>query len=144
VNPRLRLLAAAALFVGWLGWLGYSALSKSRAPTVSRAQAAAATDPVVAEVTAGPDGKPQARVRVIEPLAANAPAAGAEVEVVNLPSAAGFEGPGPYLLLLVHTSGGYAVAGPQRSPGYDLANTAPPRVYPWSDGVRAQAKRLVR
>jgi hypothetical protein len=79
---------------------------------------------------------------VLEPLATNAPAAGAEVEVAGLPVAAGFEDPGAYLLLLVRTSGGYALAGPPRSPGYDLTNTAPPRVYRWSDDVRAQAKKL--
>jgi hypothetical protein len=142
MNPRARLFVAFVLFVGWLGWLAYAALSKSHAPTVSRAQAAAATHAVVADVRDGPEGKPAARVHVAEVLAGTGPAAQADLDVTNLPSAAGFDGPGEYLLLLVHTSGGFAVVGQQRSPGYDLANVGPPRIYRWSGDVQAQAKKL--
>jgi hypothetical protein len=46
------LIVAAVLFVGWLSWLGYAALTKSRAPVVSHAQAATAPVAVVAELTA--------------------------------------------------------------------------------------------
>jgi hypothetical protein len=143
-GPRVRLIVAAVLLAGWLGWLGYAALSKNRGPVVSRAQAAAATNPVVAEVAAGPDGKPATTATVVEPLTGRGPVAGAEVEVANLPDAAGYDGPGAYLLLLVPRRGAesFAVAGQQRSPGYDLAGVGPPKVYRWTDEVRAQARRV--
>src|SRR5438067_2338177 len=99
-SGRVRLVVAFALFAGWMGWLTYTALEKSRAPVVSRAQAAVASHPVWAEVAAGPDGKPAARAKVDAPLTDRGPAAGTEIDVANLPDVQGFVGPGKYLLLL--------------------------------------------
>jgi hypothetical protein len=124
VGGKVFLAIAAALFLGWLGWLSYTALTKSRAPVVSRAQAAAATVPVRATLTvgskdlkatherAGPnntriinplqgdDGKPAFVADVVEKLHPNGPDAGTKIGVWNLPASAGYTGPGEYLLLL--------------------------------------------
>lgn len=121
---RVRLIAAAALFVGWLSWLGYTALTKSHSPVVSHAQAAGAAVAVVAELTTGADGRPvfvlrqdapQGRavtelkekadrpavtVKVSEVLKGGGLEPGTTIGVTNLPSCVGYSGPGTYLLLL--------------------------------------------
>lgn len=131
---KLRLAAAAALFVGWLGWLGYTALSKNRGPVVSRAQAAAATLAVVAHVP-GVDG---AQTLPVEQVLSGAKPGG-PLEVTNLADVAGYAGPGKYLLLLGKGRGdSYVVVGQLRSPGYDGAGG--PTVYPWTPAVEAQAR----
>ena len=63
--------------------------------------------------------------------------------------AAGYTGPGEYLLLLEPEPGArldghpaFAVVGQQRSPGADLEGVGPPAIYKWGPDVRAQAKRL--
>lgn len=131
---KLRLAVAAALFGGWLGWLGYTALSKNRGPVVSRSQAAAATLAVVAVVPAG-DGPHTVEVKqVLTGAKPDGP-----LVVTNLGDAAGFDGPGEYLLLLGKGRGdSFAVVGPLRTPGYDAAGA--PTVYPWTPAVRAQAE----
>lgn len=143
-GAKLRLAAALALFLGWMGWLAYAAVNKDRGPVVSRAAAAAATHPVVAAVQADDAGAAADRVWVVEALRPGGPEKGAELAVPNLPAADGFDGPGKYLLLLVQDrAGGYAVAGRQRSPGYE-GGGGKPVVYPWTSGVEAQARGLFR
>jgi hypothetical protein len=144
-SRRVRLFLAAALFLGWLGWLGYAAAVKSRAPVVSRAQAAVTTYAVVADLRAGAGGVPTAKAVVTEVLAGSGPPAGTTIDVENLSEAHGFDGDGDYLLLLRQdpAAGGYAVVGQQRSPGYDPTFiSSKPLIYRWSDDVRAQGKRL--
>jgi shikimate dehydrogenase len=51
MSPRWRLIIAATAFLGWLGYLSYAAATKSRAPVVSHAQAAAADAAVVVNAT---------------------------------------------------------------------------------------------
>lgn len=137
---KVRLAASAVLLVAWLSWLGYTALAKNRGPVVSRTQAAAATLAVVAEVPAGEGARP---VEVKEVLAGTPPAG--PLTVANLGEAAGFEGPGTYLLLLAKgRADAFAVVGPLRSPGYDIAGAGPPTVYPWTPAVRAQAEARFR
>jgi hypothetical protein len=123
-SGRIRLFLAAALFLAWIGWLAVTALTKSRAPTVSHAQAAAAAVPVVAALTTadpnkvsrhvriGPNGpagatdltpaaeKPAFVVKVVEKLHPAGPEPGTEIGVSNLPACTGYTGPGEYLLLL--------------------------------------------
>lgn len=48
MSSRWRLILTAAALVGWLGLLSYTALTKSRSPIVSQAQAAVAHHAVVA------------------------------------------------------------------------------------------------
>lgn len=129
VRGRVFLAVSAALFVGWLGWLGYTALTKSRGPIVSRAQAAAAGTAVRARldlaeadresmlvrpaviggqqvtVLKGQAEKPAYVVTVVEKLHANGPEAGTKIGVTNLPACNGFSGPGEYLLLLNRDDG---------------------------------------
>lgn len=149
-RPRLRLVLAVALFVGWLGWLGYAAVNKGRGPVVSRSAAAVATHPVVAAVQAGAgdlEGKAGDRAAVVESLRPGGPAVGAELEVLNLPAAAGYVGAGKYLLLLTKDpiGNGYSVVRRPRSPGGEADPSAPPVIYPWADdGVKAQARVLFR
>ena len=142
-GAKLRLAIAVALFLGWVGWLGYAAVYKSRAPVISRAQAAAASTRVVAEIS-DEDGAPGSLVTVTDPLLApDGPGVGTKLRILNLPDTTGFIGQGAYLLLLtkVRDSDGYIVVGQQRSPGFDLGG-GKPTIYPWSADVRVQAKML--
>jgi hypothetical protein len=155
LSKRLRLLIAVVLFVGWMSYLGYAALTKSRSPIVSRAQAAAAKFGVVAEVECAPDGKPLVRTKVVESLTEGGPKPGTELLVPNLYDVRGFEGPGPYLLLLkpepfAANPGNppdgnvYDLVGQLRSPGNDLTGIGKPAIYRWNDDVRMQYDRLHR
>ena len=143
-SGRVRLLVAFTLFAGWLGWLGFAAATKSRAPVVSRAQAAAATYVVVADLHGQPGGQPPARATVRQVLAGSGPPADADIDVASLTETRGFEGDGEYLLLLHPEpgSGRFSVVGQQRSPGYELAGVGKPFIYRWSDDVRGQVKKL--
>ncbi|HEY1191267.1 MAG TPA: hypothetical protein VGE74_26775 [Gemmata sp.] len=171
-NGRALLLVAAALFVGWMSWLGYTALTKSPAPIVSHAQAAGATVPVVAELTTGEDGRalmmlrrnpfgPEVRelkekaerpavvVKVVEALKGG-PKAGDSIAVSNLPSSAGYAGPGTYLLLLnadkdalVENAPVYVLAGAQQPAGADSGEAGALRLYPWTDRTAPDLRKQV-
>lgn len=161
MSPKARLIGAAVLFAAWLAWLGYAAVAKSRGPVVSRSQATAVVGEktkgvaVIAEVTAGTGEKASAYVTVVEPLTKDGPAVKSQLFVGNLPDAVGYTGPGNYLLLLVpdpfvqglavngEQLPTYALAGPQRSPGYESV-FGRPIIYPDSPDVRAQAGRLLK
>jgi len=153
MSKRWRLILAAAAFIGWLSYLGYAALTKDRGPVISRAQAGAATHPVVAEVEAGPDGVPTGKAKVVESLSGDSPAAGTAIFVANLPTAHGFTGSGQYLLLLVPNLNPrairpeeplppFTIVGQQRSPGNDLTGVGPPLIYRWTDSLRKQYESL--
>lgn len=145
-GARLRLIVAAALFVGWLGWLGVTALTKTRAPAVSHAQAAGADAAVVVRLEAGEGDAPTTAATVEEPLTASAPTG--TIIVTNLPKASGYTGPGKYLLLLSKESPDgpplYRITGQQRSPGADIADVGPPRIYPWTDATAADIRKQVK
>src|SRR5437764_9069093 len=98
-DPRAKafLAVSAVLLFGWLAWLSSAALTKSREPIVSRAQAAVAKMPVVAKVDADEKGAPVARVTVVEALKPNGPPKDTPLEVENFNLARGFTGPGEYL-----------------------------------------------
>jgi hypothetical protein len=141
MSHRWRLILAAVALISWLLYLGYAALTKSRGPILSQAQIAAASHAIVAEVRAGPDGKPEKRVKVDETLSpGKGPKKGTEIEIENLYGAHGFTGPGQYLLLL--TDSANLIVGQQRSPGNDLGGAGPPLIYRWSDDVRKQYERI--
>jgi len=136
MSRRWLLILASIAFVGWLSYLAYAAMTKNRGPVISRAQAAAATAAVVAELSE--PGKP---ARVLERLRGDAPEAG-DIEVANLARTKGFDSPGHYLLLLTREHGVWFVVGQQRSPGNDLAGVGPPLIYPWTDRLRKQFEEL--
>lgn len=151
MSRHWRLILAVAAFVGWLGYLGYATRTKSRGPFVSHAQAAAARYAVVGEVEIGPDGVPTGRVKVVEALTPNSPAANTTIFVTNLAGAQGFTGPGDYLLLLIDspfatagTNPTYSLVGQQRSPGNDLSGVGKPLIYRWNDDVRKQIDKHLR
>jgi hypothetical protein len=156
MNKRLRFILAAALFLGWMSWLGYAALSKNRGPIVSHAQAAGATQAVIADLTDGANGKPSQLVTVVEPLKQGSPVAGSRQFVTNLPQTQGYAGPGRYLLLLtpdpeavmVREEGTemrpLQIVGQQRSPGFDLAGVGPQMIYADTPAVRQQAEKLLK
>jgi hypothetical protein len=146
-GAKVRLVVAAVLFLAWLGWLGYGVAQKGKAPVVSRAQLAAASALVVAEVSVGEDGLPTPRAKVVRVVRGEGPPAGSEVEVWNLPAALppgsdGFPGAGEYLLPLVWDGKTGRVAGLPRSPGYEPTAPARPVVYRWDDDTRAQLRGL--
>jgi hypothetical protein len=142
MSGRWRLILAAIAFIGWLSYLGYAALTKNRGPVVSHIQVAAAKHAIVAEVNAGPDGKPDQHITVVEALSKDGPAKGSKIDVDNLPRASGFTGSGQYLLLL--TDPPFLVVGQQRSPGNDLSGVGSPLVYRWSDEVKEQYEKLAK
>ncbi len=145
-GAKVRLALAAALFFGWMALLGYTAFNKSRAPIVSRAQAAGTLVAVRAKLTDGGDGRPAPQADALANVTGEGPKPG-PILVPNLPNAIGFAGTGEYLLLLVPEvsldgTDTYRVTGQQRSPGADLDGVGPPKIYAWSADVEAQARRL--
>jgi hypothetical protein len=149
-RARIRLIVAAALFLGWVAWLGYAVLQKGRTVVVSRAQLTAATHLLVAEVALGPDGLPASRVKIVQVVRGDGAKAGDEAEVLNLPAALPpgdreFPGPGPYLLAVVGDGKTYTIAPLPPSPGYDAgtySSKSRPPVYRWTDDTRLQLKGL--
>lgn len=147
-KARVFLAVSAALLFGWLAWLSYTALTKSRDPIVSRAQAAVATTGVVAKVDADEKGAPVAKVTVVDSLGPGGPPKDAPLEVENMHLARGFTGAGEYLLLLPREPhevrrGGLPVFLLVGSRGTGTESD-PPTIYRWTPDVAAQAKRMFR
>lgn len=138
---RVGLVLSAAAFLGWLGWLGYLVKSDARPPVLSFPQLLAASATVVVTVAADGDGKLPRCVTVAEVLAGDGVAKGQAVDVANLPDAAGYVGPGDYLVPLAGATNpvSFSVALPGRAPGAELRRTPlKPQIYPWSEAVRRQ------
>jgi len=145
-GARIRLIVAAALFLGWMVWLALAVADKGTVVPLSRAQLAEATVLVTAEVSAV-EGKPGTRVKVLMRLSATGPAEGTEIDIDNLPKATvpgrNFPGEGIYLLPLVPRDGsGFGIAGLPRSPGYEAVTPAHPAIYPWSEATQSQLRAL--
>ncbi len=135
MSPRIRLLLAAALFLGWVSYLGFAAVTKSRAPLLSRVQAAAADAAIVVRWEGLGTRATVTRHLWGMPLEG-------EIDVQNLPKARGFTAPGEYLLYVVSRHGTWEVVGPQRSPGMEPLGTGPPLIYPWTEDVQKQEQYL--
>jgi hypothetical protein len=130
------------LLLGWFAWLGSTALTKSREPVVSRAQAAAAPVAVVAELS-GSGEVAHAEVVVKQSFTPASPEPGTVIVVKNLPACTGFHGPGEYLLLLQPLGlEDFVVVGQQNSPGARLEGVGAPKIYAWGPAVHAQELRL--
>jgi hypothetical protein len=143
---RIRLVIAAALFLGWIGWLAYAVSQKGKAAVLSRAQLTAA-DLVVGDVTIGADGLPNTTVKVAQVIRGEGVQSGQTIDVLNLraampPGANGFPGDGQYLLPLVGDGKTYRVAGLPRSPGYTPPQPERPVIYPWNGDTQTQLREL--
>lgn len=147
-GARLRLVLAAAAFLGWIGWLGYAVSQSGRTAVVSRAQIVGATHGVVAEVTVDGEGLPGETATVKESVLGPALPAGSTIAVLNLRSAlpAGAKeiSPGTYLLFLVGDGKSYRIVGTPASPGYEPAAAARPAIYPWTPETRSQIQSLLK
>ena len=146
-GARIRLIVAAAAFLGWMAWLALAVLDKGKVDPVSRAQLTEANILVVAEVKVL-EGKPSGKVKVVKRISAAGPVEGTEIEVANLPQAEvpakGFPGDGTYLLPLVTRDNlVFSVAGLPRSPGYEaVSHPSHPAIYPWTDATQTQLRGL--
>src|SRR5262245_29169393 len=121
MTRRIFLAAAAAAFLAWLGWLAYAVSKAGSVPVVSRAQLTAATDLVVAELTADPNDPslPFRDLTVTEVLTGANLKKGDRVKNVDQLSSAkipdgnikGFPGVGTYLVPLKKSGDTFKVAG---------------------------------
>lgn len=148
-RQRLILIVAAALYLAWLSWLALTVSEKGTVQIVSRAQLAAATHWVVAEVSVGPDGVPNGTAKIMETLRGEPLPASLEIENLTaaatpLPVAGNSRTPpnGEYLIPLTKTADGkFRIAGLPRSPGYDAREFDRPVIYPWNEAVKRQIPR---
>jgi len=146
-RPRILLIVAAVAFLAWLSWLAVAVAQKGKSPVISRGQLTAATHLLVLEVRVGEDGLPKAEATVARVLKGEGFPAGTSVEIANLPSAlppgaAGFPGPGEYLVPVVADGAGVRIAGLPRSPGYESSSGIRPSVYVWNAATEAQLRGL--
>lgn len=147
---RLRLLLAALAFFGWMAWLAVTVWNKGTVQIVSTAQLTEATHIVVATVTTSEAGDALPKVTVTKVL--RVPAGEqipGEIEVTRLDKAvtplaindSRRIAAGEYVLPLVKSQLGYAIAGLPRSPGFEGAVLEQPIVYPWTDDVKIQLRK---
>lgn len=142
---RWRLYIAFGLFVVWVGWLGYQALTHGRFPVISRAQLLVSQVDVIGVVSAQADGKPDATVEV---QSIHWPADGGglkpseKIQIVNLPDATGFRGPGTYIIPLVREQkpGEFRVAGLPPSPGFVTGGQF--FIYPLTPATQKQLEAI--
>jgi hypothetical protein len=119
---KARLAVAILALFAWVGYVAYQALAYGRFPVVSHAQLLVSTLDVIADVTADADGRPEAKVHVVEVRwpAGKKDLAGQDLTVANMTDTTGFQGPGRYVLPLVAGEhGAYRVANLPRSPGFE-------------------------
>lgn len=139
---RLLLVISTALFLGWIGWLAFLVFGTPR-PTVvlSRPQFLVSELDVVAEVA--DLHQPVVIDEVAHPDSERGKA-GEKVLVENLSDCEGYQGPGQYILPLIHvlgTGGQYTawVAPTPPSPGYPGGK---PRVYPATPETLEQLRQV--
>src|SRR5262249_12994236 len=145
---RLRLAIAAILLFGWLGYLGFLVVFERDPVVVSRSQAMASTQFVLAKVTVDPEtGLPNKSVEVVDDLRPLGQSLKEKtITVWNIKDARvagtkdGFRGPGPYLLMLTKNSTeGFDLTPPPRAPGSDAPIRPKPWAYRWdAPGVKEQ------
>lgn len=147
---RIRLLVAALAFLGWMAWLAVTVWNKGTVQLVSTAQLTEATHVVVATVTTNDAGDAQPKVAVSkwlrspvgEPTPGEIEVAGLHKAVTPLPiNDSRRIGKGEFVLLLVKTPLGFAIAGLPRSPGFEGATPDQPVVYPWTEDVKIQLRK---
>jgi len=146
---KLRLLLAAALFLGWIGYLGYLAATATRPVVLSRPQFLLSTFDVIAEVK-DRDGKPDPIVEVREVRWPAGSKLDGTITVTNLPESVGWTGPGRYILALFKVGKHFEVVAIPRSPGYRPSEHRPEirpepvRIYPESPATLGQLEAIHR
>jgi hypothetical protein len=146
--PRARVVAAACLFVGWLGYLGYLAAVARNPIVVSRPQVLVSNLGVLALVE-NVQGKPAATVTVTDvlwPAEDRAELAGKTIAVENLVEVSdGWVGAGEYFLALTRRRLGketyYVVTPLPPVPGFHPARDEA-RIYPNTEDVLRQVRSL--
>jgi hypothetical protein len=136
---KARLLIAGLALFAWIGYVAYQALAFGRFPVVSHAQLLTSTLDVIADVSAGADGRPEPTIHVVEVHwpPGQRDLAGKDLTVINFSSVMGFQGSGRYVLPLTGGKDGlYQVAGLPRSPGFDRAGAF--FIYPDTPITRKQ------
>ena len=141
---RGLIIVLAALFFGWLSWLSLAVWQKDQTQVLSRAQLAAATHIVVADITTDSEGNP-AQVAVTQVI--KGPPVTGQIDVMNLsgatpPGLSPFPGNGPYLLALVGDGKTFRIAGLPRSPGIEPQSQVRPTIYRWDGPTMKQLEGL--
>jgi hypothetical protein len=151
---RLRLFAAAFLFVGWLSYLAFLALGHSKPIVVSRSQLAVAKYVVKADVKIDAGGKPEATVQVRESFGNNRIKVDT-VDVTNLslarlPGGKPITSAGTYLLPLTADvdlpglNGAFLPLKVVPTPNRHDSDLKPLYlIYPWNAEVERQMNELV-
>jgi hypothetical protein len=152
-SVTLRFWLLAALFAAWIGFLLYLALSTRNPVILSRPQVLASSLDIVGRVD-DPDSALVTVVKVLWPPDQKG-IEGQKITVTNLPACKkeGAEpdgrttnerwtGPDEYILPLARDGqGGYQVATPKRSPGFDPARFKP-HIYPATKEARDQLEEI--
>lgn len=144
LSPKARLILAAALFLAWVGFLAFLALGTADPTVLSRPQFLVSTLDLIATVDQDSLGQPKTAIKVQEvhwsKMGTPGVMGGQQIDVVNLPAAEGWRGPGTYILPLVQKDGFYEVAPLPRSPGFagTIRQYNPPRIYLETHETRAQ------
>lgn len=148
---RIKLAIATLAFVSWMVWLGIAVANKGTVQIVSTAQLTDASHLVVVEVTTNESGdaRTTAMITMVIRTPPNDPVSGT-IEIDRLDKAVtplpvnGSRriSAGEYLVPLVKTPLGFRIAGLPRSPGFEGAVLEQPIVYPWTDDVKKQLRRI--
>jgi hypothetical protein len=144
---RLFIVLTACLFLGWLGWLARAVDQRHATEILSRAQLAAASQAIIADVSIDASGLPNptitnAQVLWTNPTLGKAP----DPPITRIPNLSeaqvptgGFPGAGKYLLLI----GPDGIVGLPRSPGFSETKLARPIVYRWNPLLETQFRTLI-
>ncbi len=150
-RQRLAFLGAIVLFLAWLGWLGYLSITTQNPVVLSRPQFLVSALDVVIDLDRIPDGPHQVTVKKV--LWAMSPEGrkleNTPITITNLDRAAGWTGPGEYLLPLIPDgpAGRYQVPATPRSPGFEpdpRTEAGKPRIYPATEKTLRQHQTLAR
>lgn len=144
-----RLIVAGLAFTLWSAWLGWQVWRHPAPTLVSQPQLLVAPVVVVAELSAPAEGQPAtAKVREVLKGGGFLPA-DQTVRLLDWNQAAGFRGPGTYLLPLQpidRAQGRFSVVPVPVSPGHYYLNAkdVKRKVYPLTPSVELQARELLQ
>ena len=150
MSPRMRLLVAACLFIGWIGYLAYLVAITRHPVILSRPQFLVADVYVLAELDGSQDSPNRTiRVRKVYWPKEDADLEGKEITVDYLDKCGkdnGWIGTGNYIVPLTKKSAdGYALTEIPLSPGFypDIKTPNFLRIYPATEQAQEQLMRLI-